>query len=83
MKRAVAIASDEAPPAASVNNLDEGAAAECLARYRPVPLQPVGVDDTFAESGPYEALLGKCGLTAPSIHAAAREVCKRKECRDV
>jgi len=50
-----------------------GAVAEALGETRPVPLRRVGVRDTFAESGPYEALLEKYGLTAPHIAAAARE----------
>jgi len=51
-----------------------GAVAEALAENRPVKLRRVGVKDRFAESGPYEALLDKYGLSAPHIARAAREL---------
>ncbi|MBN1671165.1 MAG: hypothetical protein JXR37_09045 [Kiritimatiellae bacterium] len=57
-----------------------GAVAESLGEHCPVPLRRVGLRDTFAESGSYEALLAKYGLTAPHIVEAAREaVAARKE----
>ena len=37
----------------------------------PVPLRRVGLRDRFAESGPYEALLEKYGLSVASIMEAA------------
>ena len=51
-----------------------GAVAEALAEHCPAPLRRVGLRDTFAESGPHEALLEKYGLTAPHIAAAAGEL---------
>ncbi len=53
-----------------------GAVAEALSERCPVPVRRVGIADTFAESGPYEALLDKYGLTAPHIARAARELLK-------
>jgi transketolase len=41
-------------------------------------MQRIGVQDTFAESGPYLDLLDKYGLSAPHIAAAAEAVLKRK-----
>jgi transketolase len=55
-----------------------GAVAECLSATAPVPLERVGVQDTFAESGPYMDLLDKYGLNAESIAAAVRRAIERK-----
>lgn len=55
-----------------------GAVAECLAENCPVPLERVGVKDTFAECGPYLDLLDKYGLNAESIVSAARRALARK-----
>lgn len=55
-----------------------GAVAEVLGERCPVPMERVGLQDTFAESGPYEDLLEKYGLTAGHIVSAARRVCQRK-----
>src|SRR5437763_377732 len=41
--------------------------AMSAARQHPVPMRFVGIKDTFAESGPPEALLAKYGLTASDI----------------
>lgn len=54
------------------------AVAELLVENYPIPMQRVGVRDTFAESGPYLALLDKYGLSAPHIANAVRSVLKRK-----
>lgn len=54
------------------------AVAEVLVEHHPVPMKRVGVQDTFAESGPYLDLLDKYGLSAPHIAAAVKEVIKRK-----
>jgi len=54
------------------------AVAELLAENLPLPMQRIGVQDTFAESGPYLDLLDKYGLSAPHIAAAAEKVVKRK-----
>jgi transketolase len=47
--------------------------ARIVAQTCPVPMRFVGLRDTYAESGPPEALLKKYGLTAPDIVAAARQ----------
>jgi transketolase len=44
----------------------------------PLPMQRIGVQDTFAESGPYLDLLDKYGLSAPHIVTATETVLKRK-----
>jgi len=54
------------------------AVAEVLVETVPVPMEMVGVKDTFAESGPMEDLLTKYGLTSKDIVEAAKRVIKRK-----
>lgn len=56
-----------------------GAVAEVLAQTYPCPLEFVGVQDTFAESGEPADLTKKYGLTAAHIAAAAKQVTTRKE----
>ncbi len=55
-----------------------GAVAELLARKHPVPMAFVGVQDTFAESGDYEKLLEKYGLTPGAIAGKARGLVRGK-----
>lgn len=55
-----------------------GAVAETLAQTQPVPIELVGVRDTFGESGEPEELAEKYGLTGPHIAAAARRAIARK-----
>jgi transketolase len=55
-----------------------GAVAECLAGVCPVPLERVGLNDTFAECGPYLDLLDKYGMSVEAIADAVRRVLKRK-----
>ena len=54
------------------------AVAEVLATRCPVPIEFVGIEDVFAESGDYEKLLAKYGLSAANIVARAEKVLKRK-----
>jgi len=54
------------------------AVAEVLSQSCPVPMEVVGVNDTFTESGDYEKLLAKYGLSAANIVAHAEKVLKRK-----
>jgi len=54
------------------------AVAEVLAQTYPVPMEMVGVNDVFGESGAYEELLKKYGLSAENIVAKAETVIKRK-----
>lgn len=55
-----------------------GAVAEALGEHEPCILERVGIRDTFAESGPYDALRVKYGLTAEALVAAARKALARK-----
>jgi transketolase len=54
------------------------AVAEVLVENHPIPMKRVGIRDTFAESGPYLALLEKYGLSAGHIAGAVEEVLERK-----
>lgn len=54
------------------------AVAEVVVESTPVPLERVGVLDTFGESGKPDALLVKYKLTAGDIVAAAKRVLSRK-----
>ena len=54
------------------------AVAEVLVENNPIPMQRVGVRDTFAESGPYLEVIHKYGLTAPFIVDAVKQVVQRK-----
>jgi transketolase len=56
-----------------------GAVAECLSQSAPVPLERVGVNDTFTESGPYSELLDKYGMSVGAVVAAVQRVLKRKQ----
>lgn len=53
------------------------AVAECLAKYAPVPIEFVGVDDQFGQSGTPEELIKHYGMDESSILKAVRKVLKR------
>ena len=53
------------------------AVAEVLAEHRPAPMAFVGVNDTFAESGDYEKLLEKYGLSAAKVAEKAKALLAR------
>jgi len=56
-----------------------GAVAEALAMSCPVPLEPVGVWDNFAQTGPDpETLMDAVGLSVEDIQQAVWRVLKRK-----
>lgn len=55
------------------------AVAEVLAKHCPAPQEFVGVEDTFTESGDYEKLLVKYGLSAANIMDKAEKVLRRKQ----
>lgn len=55
-----------------------GAVAETLGENYPVPMERVGIMDTFGESGDPEELLEKYHCTNKDILAAAKKVIKRK-----
>jgi transketolase len=54
------------------------AVAEALTASQPAPLERVGIADTFAESGDYEQLLDKYGMSVVDVIAAVRRVLARK-----
>jgi transketolase len=55
-----------------------GAVAECVSQNSPVPVERVGVNDTFTESGPYAELLEKYGMSVDAIVAAVERAIARK-----
>ncbi len=52
--------------------------AQCISRNHPCPMEFVGVNDSFGESGTPEELLEKYGLNEASIISAAEQVIRRK-----
>lgn len=54
------------------------AVAECLAKHYPVPMEMVGVNDSFGESGKPEELMAKYGLNHKAIADRVRGVLARK-----
>jgi transketolase len=55
------------------------AVAELLARRHPVPMEFVGIQDRFGESGEPGELMEHFGLTAPGIADAVGRVLARKK----
>lgn len=56
-----------------------GAVAEVIVKNFPVPMEIVGVRDTFGESGEADELCEKYGLTWKEIYASSLKVLERKE----
>ncbi len=56
-----------------------GAVAEVLSEHYPVPMEIIGVRDVFGESGEYDEILEKFGLTTTTIVISARNVLRRKK----
>ena len=54
------------------------AVARTLALHRPTPMEQVGINDTFGQSGPWQALLSEYGLTTESVVEAAKRAIARK-----
>ncbi len=54
------------------------AVAELLVEHHPIPMERIGLRDTFAESGPYLSLLLKYGMSAGHIAEAVARVVGRK-----
>ena len=52
--------------------------AQIISRYNPTPLEMVGINDTFGESGTPRQLMEKYGLTADNIIEAVKKVINRK-----
>jgi transketolase len=51
-----------------------GAVAETLAKYAPTPIEFIGMQNTFGESGPPNKLIEKYGMTSEDIKRAAKKV---------
>jgi transketolase len=56
-----------------------GAVAEVLAKYAPTPIEFIGMQDTFGESGAPEALIKKYGMDVKDIKAAVKRAIRRKK----
>ena len=56
-----------------------GAISEFLSANYPVPIEFIGLKDTFGESGPPEQLIEKYGLDVSDIKSAVKKVIKRKK----
>ncbi len=56
-----------------------GAVAEVLAKYAPTPIEFIGMQNTFGESGAPEELIKKFGMTPKDIVAAAKRAIRRKK----
>jgi len=54
------------------------AVAEVIVRNYPVPMEMIGIQDVFCESGDYEQLLNKYGLCAENIAAKSKLILSRK-----
>jgi transketolase len=55
-----------------------GAVAECLAKYEPTPIEFIGMQNTFGESGPPDKLIEKYGMDVDDIKRAAKKALRRK-----
>jgi transketolase len=55
-----------------------GAVAEVLAKHCPVPIEFIGMQDLFGQSGSPSELIQKYGMDAKSIKAAVKKVMRRK-----
>lgn len=55
------------------------AVSEFLAKNYPVPIEMIGMPDSFGESGPPEKLIEKYGMDASAIKKAIKTVLKRKK----
>jgi len=56
-----------------------GAVAEVLAKHAPMPIEFIGMQDVFGESGAPEALIEKYGMGVTDIKAAAKRAIRRKK----
>jgi transketolase len=56
-----------------------GAVAEVLAKHAPVPIEFIGMQDVFGESGTPVALIEKYGMGVKSIVTAAKRAIRRKK----
>jgi len=56
-----------------------GAVAEVVAEWHPVPVKRVGIDDCFAETGPYADILNRYGMSTGHVVAAASAAVAAKQ----
>jgi transketolase len=56
-----------------------GAVAECLAKHYPVPMEFIGVRDSFGESGGPWELVEKYGMGVSHIKEASKKAMSRKQ----
>lgn len=56
-----------------------GALAEFFAKNKPLPMEFIGLQDTFAESGSAKELIKKYGMDETAIEKAVRKVIERKK----
>ena len=56
-----------------------GEVAEVIVENNPVPMERVGIKDTFTESGEYNDLLEKYGMGIEHIIVAVKKIMKRKK----
>jgi transketolase len=56
-----------------------GAVAEAITEYYPVPVQRVGLQDRFCETGPYSDLLDSYGMSVNDVVAAAKRAILAKK----
>jgi transketolase len=56
-----------------------GAVSEAVSEEYPVPVKRVGVRDRFAETGPYDQLLDRYGMSVEDIVAAAGQALKDRK----
>ncbi len=54
------------------------AVCELLAKHYPIPIEMIGMQNSFGESGTPEELLGKYGMSVKAIKAAVKKVLQRK-----
>lgn len=55
------------------------AVAEVIAQYKPVPIEFIGMEDSFGESGQPNELMEKYGMKAQHIVEACKKVIRRKK----
>lgn len=65
-----------------VNGALGGAVAEVLAKNFPVPIEMVGIQDRFGQSGEVKELNEEYGLTSKHIEEAAKKVLSRKNSKE-
>ena len=59
-----------------------GAVSETLAEEFPVPVRRVGIQDRFAETGPYDQLLDRYGMSVEDIVKAAQQALEQKKAQE-